>query len=267
VGTQVVSRRFGHGIMEVASDPPGAELRLEGKVLGLTPRQEPLPSGKHGLFTLHLKGFKTAQFEADIAPVGMTKIPVVTLQSEPPSLAVVTNPPGVRFKLYAGGVEPGLGLPMVEGTTPEHLLDLPSGMYRVVFDSAPWPQISRAVLVEPRGITELQQVFAAGKITVTSEPSGASVLLGGKEVGNTPFETELPSGKYEVAASYKGRVARTRSVEIADEDSETIRFDFTTGSSTASRSKSRRKPIQNESFLKKAGRSISNFFSSDKKKR
>jgi hypothetical protein len=270
-GTQTVSRRFGQGSIVVATDPPGAELRLAGKLLGPTPRQETFPSGKHGPFAVQLKGFQPAQFEVHVLPGEVTKIPVISLVPEPPSLAVVSTPPGVRFKLYAGGAAPASSKPIVEGITPDHFLDLPAGAYHVVFHSPPWPEVSRGVRVEARGLTEVEQVFMAGTIAVSSEPAGATVLLGGKAVGTTPFERELPAGKYEVAANYKGRLARTRTVNLADEDSETIRFDFTagtsSGSSTSTKSKTRRRTVQNEPYIKKVGRSISNFFTMDPKKK
>jgi hypothetical protein len=298
------------GGLIVKSNPPGAAVLIGKERKGTTPFSATgIRTGAHevrlvldgfepstsmvtvrlgepadmGTVALQMKESRSAQIEGSIAPDTVTKVPPITPVREPTVLSVVSEPSDMRFKLYAGAAESPGAQPVVAGITPDKVWDLAPGMYRVVFVSAPWPPVTRTVNVAPSGLTELRQVFQAGTITITSEPSGAAVMINGKEVGNAPYEKQLPLGLYQVTANYQGRLARTRSVDIGDKDTETVRFDFGTGGSTttaattnkgsssgSSSSKpksSRRKPVPKESYVTKVGRSISDFFSGDSKKR
>ena len=262
--TSVATHRFGSGMLSIASDPAGAEIRLGNRLLGKTPLEVELPSGTHALLAV-LPGYREVQFQAQVNTGETTKQQPILLAPQPPKLSIKTDPSELHFRVYAGAVVFPDATILKEGMTPAVIEDLPAGRYTVVFDTPPWPISSRVVDLSPRGMTEVQQDYPAGTLAVTSQPEGSKVLVNGDEAGTTPLEIVVPIGTYEISAEWKGRTARTRTVELGAEETETIKFDFTTSTSTKSRSRRVRKPVQ-ESVFKKVGRSIQNFFTGDKKK-
>jgi hypothetical protein len=262
--TEVVSHEFGVGFVEVTSDPPGAHVLLGEKVLGVTPLKAELPSGAHGPFQVGLPGYKLAEFCTRIVPGETARPTPLLLEAEPPSVEITTDPAGIAYKIYAAGGEPSHSTALRDGVTPATLVDLPPGHYRIIFQTAPWPEVAKSVEVAARGVTEINHDYPAGKVEVTSQPEGATVLLNKVAVGKTPYEATLPIGKYEVTTELKGRTAKARAVEIGEDDAETVRFDFTTNTATGTRSR-RAKPPAKVSALTKFGRSIQNFFGGDSK--
>jgi hypothetical protein len=118
--------------------------------------------------------------------------------------------------------------------------------------------------VAAHGVTVVEEAYSAGKVEVVSQPAGATVLVNKVAVGKTPYEAVMPIGRYEIATELKGRTAKTRTVEIGEDDAETVRFDFTTNTSTGTRSR-RAKPPAKISPLAKFGRTVKGFFTSDSK--
>jgi tRNA A-37 threonylcarbamoyl transferase component Bud32 len=263
--TSVATHRFGSGMLAIATDPAGAEIRLGERLLGRTPLEIELPSGTHTLVAA-LPGYRDASFQAQVNTGETTKHQPLLLAPQGPKLSVKTDPAGLHFRVYAGAVVLPDAAVLGEGMTPVTVEDLPAGRYTLVFDTPPWPVSSRVVDISPRSITEVMQEYPAGTLAVTSQPEGAKVLLNGDEAGHTPLEIVVPIGTYEISAEWKGRTARTRTVELGAEETETIKFDFSTSTSTKSRSRRVRKPVQ-ESVFKKVGRSIQNFFTGDNKKK
>jgi hypothetical protein len=60
------------GILDVSSDPPGAEVRVDGKAVGTTPLKKPVPVGTHAL-EVSLPGYETAAESRDVAELESTR--------------------------------------------------------------------------------------------------------------------------------------------------------------------------------------------------
>jgi hypothetical protein len=81
---------------------------------------------------------------------------------------------------------------------------------------------------------ELMEALAAagsnhGRVKLTSSPPGAKVTVGGKEIGRTPLDYNLPPGKHRLVFELEGRSAETRRVSI--ERAETVTVDVAFGAS------------------------------------
>ena len=57
-------------------------------------------------------------------------------------------------------------------------------------------------------------VGSAGYLTVTSQPTGAEVLVGGSPVGETPFQGQFPIGIYDVRIELDGYQAFEQTIEL-----------------------------------------------------
>ena len=65
--------------------------------------------------------------------------------------------------------------------------DLPTGAYTVLLRRGDWEQSAKAT-VRRNETAEANIAFACGRVRISSEPAGAAVSAGGKELGQTPLE-------------------------------------------------------------------------------
>lgn len=63
-----------------------------------------------------------------------------------------------------------------------------------------------------------------GGIVVSSEPSGATVRIGGQIVGTTPYSGEAPAGEQTVRVELKGYSGQVRKVQLASGETQTVSF-------------------------------------------
>jgi hypothetical protein len=93
----------------------------------------------------------------------------------------------------------------VRGLTPADLPRLPAGPVTLRVSRPGWPDVVQNQVLEASLSKELVAEFVAGQLAVTSEPSGATILLGSQQAGVTPrtFE-DLAPGKYDLKLQLKG---------------------------------------------------------------
>ena len=180
------------GQLEIASEPPNAEVYIDEELKGKTPlKLENIAAGKHRL-RFHLEHFddvtKLVEVISDETVTVQCKLGGV--------LAVTSSPPGA--KAYLGQVHLGK-TPLVTGQIPQKSHYLKLSMQGYVDEI-------RAV-VPTSGITEIQVslVKKTGAITVDSKPPGAVIYLDGKKLGITPTVLYgLPIGKYNLKLTKSG---------------------------------------------------------------
>jgi serine/threonine protein kinase len=249
------------GTLQVTTDPPGAQIMLGQRELGRTPMTVKLPSGAYRSITARLDGYADTSFDATVEADETLALPPLMLKSEPPRLAISTEPAGISFQLFHGSAQSVATSPVSSGVTPATLGDLRPGTYRVVFGSATSASPPIAVVVGERGITPLHQVFRQGTLKVESTPAGAEVFEGDKSLGVTPVDIALLEGTHLITAELGNRSARPRTVKIDHGELESLRFDFTTSNSASNSSHSRKSSKKPEpGALTKIGRSIKNLF-------
>lgn len=186
----------------------------------------------------------------------------------PALLEIITTPPGIPFRLLRQAYEtPEPPAPDHRGVTPALVEDLPAGAYRIVFAADGLGERSLAVQVDSSGLTRFEQTFPHGTLEVSSQPSGAEVFCDGKSIGTAPLEVSLLLGAHEVYAVHGGRKARIRKVSITADEDEKLNFDFRTGTSSATRSRTKRPKKPEDSTFTKVTRTIGKFFGVDPKKK
>ena len=88
------------------------------------------------------------------------------------------------------------------GTTPINGKRLDAGQKRITLRKREYHDLTISATLEPGkndlGIRELRPAF--GYLSITSDPSGAGVVLNGTRVGVTPYRVKrMPSGRYELS--------------------------------------------------------------------
>jgi TonB family protein len=125
------------GGIEVATEPAGADVRIDGATMGRTPLSlSRLSAGPHTV-AVSLPGFSAAELRL-VLPPGPIPVPLqFTLQPMETSLQVASDPPGARVSVDGKGV----------GTTPLGSLAVSPGLRTIEISSKgfrPWTQTVEA---------------------------------------------------------------------------------------------------------------------------
>ena len=139
----------------------------------------------------HRKTQKEIHLEVDVAS---------TITLDPPIpitgfLSVNSTPVGAQIKIDGKDY----------GVTPKIIQDLLIGQHKVeVSMTNRKPEVREVNIVEGKEETLNVELSSTAKISFSSTPSGAGVLIDGTLEGSTPFTKEMASGTYDIRARYYG---------------------------------------------------------------
>ena len=198
----------GPATLSVQSDPPNANLMIDGAVAGRTPFQGELAPGEH-VVAVEMDGRmreerKVVAREGRDASVSfalatLPKTPAVAVESEPIGALVILD-----------GKE--------RGRTP-FLAPLDKGRHQLVLKMDGHREVGTDFTMpsdRDLGI-RLDLPVGAGtgsRLTLTSAPSGATVTIDGKEIGITPWSGETKPGNHKVSVLSKGFLKEERIVQV-----------------------------------------------------
>ncbi|MBM4142118.1 MAG: PEGA domain-containing protein [Lentisphaerae bacterium] len=206
--------------LQVDSDPPGAEVSLNGIRLGRTTPCviDRIPAGESTL-ALALPGYKPYSQTMKLAPGSFEKLSAL-LDPMPAKLTVVTIPEAAR--VYVEN--------QFRGESPVTLEDLTPGDYRVRADKPGYDPLARTIALE-RGQTTVEEFRLqsnAGGMRLTTEPAGVSVFIDGEARGVTAVGpgvadtvsdplliSLLPVGEHTLLLSKKGYYDRETPLRIS----------------------------------------------------
>lgn len=146
----------------------------------------------------HRPTFKKITVEVDVAS---------TIALDPPVpitgfLSVNSNPLGAQIKI--DGKDYGIDGEKY-GVTPKNIKNLLIGPHKVeVSMTNRKPEVREVNIVEGKEETLNVELSSTAKISFSSTPSGAGVLIDGTLEGTTPFTKEMASGTYDIRARYYG---------------------------------------------------------------
>ena len=186
-----------------SSNPPGAELRLEGQVLGATPATVELLSGERVL-SFSRPGFATHREPLTVVAGSPQTLPTIRLEPAAGVLRVRTEPPGASITVDGN----------FRGGSPAAVEVSPDRDHRVVVSRAGYESQERTVRLG-RGAEQTLNIRLEprlGRVRVLSRPSGAQVAVNGQAAGQTPLDLQLPSTGQQIEISLEGYVAQSREV-------------------------------------------------------
>lgn len=196
-----------HGTAIVRSDPPGAQVLVDGAHEGVqTPQTLKLAPGRHKI-ELQLDGYKAKGFTVHVKPDQETKTPIVRLpprhaEQGPREIAITARP--VDAELLVDGARLGIGRSMLmldpgeektvviqrEGcvTLRQHVgYAIQRDRVAVELDCDPVEQPDAGDVEEVRPTKSDPQPRAnRARITVKSSPDGATIWADGRRLGSAP---------------------------------------------------------------------------------
>lgn len=178
-----------NGTLKVSSEPPGAEVYVNGSYKGTTPLVLDLYPDE---YTVEIKkeGYNPYSEKVTVKPGQMTSI-TATLTLLNGVLTVSSSPLGAD--VYLNGT--------LIGTTPIEEYPLVPGTYELEIVKENYESQTIAVTVEPGESKNITVTLSPVKaiLEVLSEPPGANVYLNGTLIGTTPIKDySILPGTYEL---------------------------------------------------------------------
>ena len=193
-------------------------MRWKGRELGRTPlRQYVLPPGDQ-VIELTIPGYQPCPIEFTIDAGLVVDLGVRSLAKQLGRLRLVTEPAGVFYSVV------GPDKKTIAGITPDTIENLPLGRYDVKLLQPGWPDYAQVADIKSGEPAEVSRQFKGGSVELTSDPSGATIFVGGAKLGTAPLSANLPLGPVEVTSSFGalGSVVQT----LVPDPQRTVSFHF-----------------------------------------
>jgi hypothetical protein len=200
-----------HGTLVVTSEPTGAEVLVDHVRRGRTPlRLDRVEPGSHPV-RVELAGHQSWDAPVEVAPGERATAVRATLLRQLGTMVVHTTPPGAQLLL--DGVDTGK-------VTPATLTDLRAGeKHRITVHLNGFREATQEFTVrlssEPVNLeVPLALAPGYGLLRVSTEPEGATVLVGGAEQSRSLDGYALKAGPYDVTARMEGYLPQTSRVQV-----------------------------------------------------
>ncbi len=168
------------GSLEIDSSAAGTTYTMQnedGSVSrsgALPARIANIPTGKYTIVARHSDWSVTETVEVTR---GETARQTFTFSTS--LVAVTSEPPGASISID--------GRPA--GRAPVQV-DLPARAHDFAAQLDGWPEQHQSVIVKPAQKNDVRFTFANGSVKITSAPGGATIVTGGREIGQTPWVIE-----------------------------------------------------------------------------
>jgi len=193
----------------VRTEPIGADVTVGALDHGAGPLT--LKDVRPGRYPVHVRapGYEEWSGEVKVKENDFAEASVTLVRST--GYLLVTSEPGGLEAEVLGRSTPDGPPPDNRQTikTPQRL-KLATGSYQITFRKDGWPEQKKTVDVERNQTAEAEAAFLSGRLVITSDPSGADVIMGGKTVGQTPLRLpDLLPGPQTAELRRKGYKAAT----------------------------------------------------------
>ncbi len=213
---------MGEGSALIETEPPGAMVILDGRMVRSPARFTAIRAGDHRARVM-LAGYDPVDVALKIAPGEEVKAPQILLQRSVGSLHVESDPAGCEFEILSGSES------MKNGRTPADFSGIETGKYEVVMRHEGGEKRS-TVEVRSGEMAPVSMRFGLGKFLISSSPSGAEIFADGKKAGTAPCELAMSEGEHKLSARYPGWPAQERVVHAESGPVAAVAFAFPFGS-------------------------------------
>ncbi len=189
--------------VSVASRPAGAELLVDGTVMGVTPLDVEITAGQHD-FELRLRGYNAWRDSISVLADQPQVLNPVELTQADGRIELVTDPEGAAVSVNGE----------FRGQTPLTLRLDPGRQHSLNLTKPGYESISQTLSVEADSGRRLSLSLEAqiGVIDVISEPVGAQIIVDGVVAGATPQQLSLTALPHDLEVRLDGYAIQTRAV-------------------------------------------------------
>jgi eukaryotic-like serine/threonine-protein kinase len=142
--------------LRIVTDPPGAEVRVDGKVVGISPvTTGPMDSGPYHPVIATLEGYAPARKAAKLEAAGVTELQL-TFEMESPRVAEASPVPAAAVGYLTAATKPAARLTIDGRDTgrwtpvpPANPIALPAGAHTLLFETADGRRLEEQLEIEP----------------------------------------------------------------------------------------------------------------------
>jgi formylglycine-generating enzyme required for sulfatase activity len=186
--------------------PAQARVTVDGKEVGKAPGEFTLAPGKH---TIAIAAARYQPFSGEVDVVGEGKSQTFTPKLVPAWAEVTVSSEPAGAKLFVDGEDRGVTPLTTQILAGNHPVELRMDGFKS------WTTDVQVKANEPMNLGPVRLGLPDGKLALRSEPSGASVSVGGVYRGQTPVSLELrPDIPHNVVLTLPGYEAATREVSL-----------------------------------------------------
>ncbi len=212
----------------IDSEPPGAEIWLNGESKGLTPQKLELDSGQYSLDLRH-QDYMPYIKEFFIDASQPFDLPVAKLFTSPSHLVITSTP--TKATVSIAGKELGI--------TPFTVRLNPNTEHNIILSKSGFRSIQKTVALKPG---EQQNVSARleailGTVVLNIEPADSEVFINGKFVGNGDVKLSLPSASHRLEIRKSGYEVYTKMLSPSPSAPQVLDISLSRITSTANVSK------------------------------
>ncbi|HEX4638189.1 MAG TPA: bifunctional serine/threonine-protein kinase/formylglycine-generating enzyme family protein [Chthoniobacterales bacterium] len=207
----------------IRTEPPGALVVLGDHAQKSPARFEDLEPRKYNV-RIMAPGYDPIETTVDLSPRRAPVLPAFHLARSKGALEIQSEPTGAEFSIRSED-----GQISRNGTTPQSIVDLPTGKYSIVTHRGDW-EMRDEVEVQRGQKASKGFAFVSSIATITSEPAGAEISVDGKSTGRTPLRLELPARAHELTAHLDGWPNEQQKIDIERGRENAAHFVFANGS-------------------------------------
>ena len=194
--------------------PTQARVTVDGKALGNAPGEFTIAPGKH---TIAIAAARYQPFSGELDVVGEGKSQTYKPQLVPAWAEVTVSSEPAGAKLLVDGEERGATPLTTQILAGNHPIELQLEGFKS------WTTDVQVKANEPMKLGPVRLGLPDGKLALRSEPSGASVSVGGVYRGQTPVSLELrPDISHNVVLTLPGYEAATRQISLSAGESRAL---------------------------------------------
>src|SRR6266571_999332 len=181
----------------IRTEPAGALVVLGDHVQKSPSTFEDLEPRKYNLRIMN-PGYEPVESAIDLTAKRPVDPPIFHLVRSKGALEIQSEPAGAQFSIRSED-----GQISRDGTTPQSIVDLPTGKYSLIAHRGDW-EVRDEVEVTRGETAHKSFAFISATANITSEPNGAEISVDGKSRGRTPLRLELPVRSHELVAHLDG---------------------------------------------------------------
>ncbi len=199
------------GKLSFNTQPEGAEVLIDGEVIGITPlQQQAVDAGER---ELRLLSERYLPYRDMIDVTGMEVAQSYAIELEPAWANIALSSIPIGATVLVDGEERGTTPALLEILQGEHLVELRMPQF------SSWQQTLSVSASVHQNLEPVELLPAEGLLELSSQPNGANVTVDGEFQGQTPLSLSLePGGNRRISVFKPGYKRATRQIALAPEE-------------------------------------------------
>ncbi len=198
-----VSLHPGWAAISIFSQPAGAEVHVDGELVGLTPLVTDMMGGQHEII-IKKQGFKSMSFMQSVEAGIDVKLEKIQLQPADGQLTISSTPKGASVMVKG----------KYQGTTPVTVNLSANTEHTLVLSKAGYSTKEQRITLRPEEERAIEVKLNAvyGTVFLTTRPAGARVEIDGKKVDISSGRLRLTTRLHTLTVSKPGYVTEQLSI-------------------------------------------------------